>query len=167
MIVINNLIVPIIILFIIFYGYIHKVNIYESYLKGCSDGFKLILNIAPTIITMVFVINVFINSNIINIVFKNINLVSPKLISMALLRPISGNASLAVMQDIFKTMGPDSLTGFIASLLQGSTETTIYVIALYYGSVGIKKVGNTIKIGLVVDLIGIILAFLLGYLFYM
>lgn len=166
MILISNLIIPIIILFIIFYGYIKKQNVYEQFLEGCIEGFRLIIQISPTIISMIFVIEVFIRSNFINIVFKGFHLFSPHLFSMALMRPISGNASLGIMQDIFKSVGPDSFTGFIASLLQGSTETTIYVVALYYGSVGIKKVKNTIKIGLIVDLLGILLAFLFGYLFY-
>lgn len=166
MLFINNLIVPIIILFIIFYGYIHKINVYDSFLKGLTDGFKLIIDISPTIIAMIFVVNIFTKSNFVNLLFSSIKGISPNLFSMALLRPISGNASLGVMQDIFKIYGPDSLNGFIASLLQGSTETTIYVVALYFGSIGVKKVKNTIKIGLIVDLIGIILAFLLGYLFY-
>lgn len=166
MLFINNLIVPIIILFIIFYGYIHKINVYDSFLKGLTDGFKLIIDISPTIIAMIFVVNIFTKSNFVNLLFSSIKGISPNLFSMALLRPISGNASLGVMQDIFRIYGPDSLNGFIASLLQGSTETTIYVVALYFGSIGVKKVKNTIKIGLIVDLIGIILAFLLGYLFY-
>lgn len=166
MLFINNLIVPIIILFIIFYGYIHKINVYDSFLKGLTDGFKLIIDISPTIIAMIFVVNIFTKSNFVNLLFSSIKGISPNLFSMALLRPISGNASLGVMQDIFKIYGPDSLNGFVASLLQGSTETTIYVVALYFGSIGVKKVKNTIKIGLIVDLIGIILAFLLGYLFY-
>lgn len=166
MLFINNLIVPIIILFIIFYGYIHKINVYDSFLKGLTDGFKLIIDISPTIIAMIFVVNIFTKSNFVNLLFSSVKGISPNLFSMALLRPISGNASLGVMQDIFEIYGPDSLNGFIASLLQGSTETTIYVVALYFGSIGVKKVKNTIKIGLIVDLIGIILAFLLGYLFY-
>lgn len=166
MLFINNLIVPIIILFIIFYGYIHKINVYDSFLKGLTDGFKLIIDISPTIIAMIFVVNIFTKSNFVNLLFSSIKGISPNLFSMALLRPISGNASLGVMQDIFEIYGPDSLNGFIASLLQGSTETTIYVVALYFGSIGVKKVKNTIKIGLIVDLIGIMLAFLLGYLFY-
>lgn len=166
MIYINNLIVPIIILFIIFYGFFKKVNVYDTFLNGCIDGFKLMIDISPTIITIVFAIEIFVNSNIVEIVFKGFNLFSPHLISTAILRPISGNASLALMKDIFKLYGPDSLNGFIASLLQGSTETTFYVVALYYGTVKIKKYKNTLKIGLIVDLIGIILAFVLGYLFY-
>ena len=166
MLIINDFIVPIIILFIIFYAFKKRYNVYELFLNGCKEGFLLIIDIAPTVISMVFVINIFIKSNMINIFFKSFSLFSPQLVSMALLKPISGNASLGVMQDIFKLYGPDSFNGFMASILQGSTETTIYVIALYFGSVGIKKVRNTIKIGLIVDFLGILLSFLIGYLFY-
>lgn len=166
MLIINDFIVPIIILFIIFYAFKKRYNVYELFLNGCKEGFLLIIDIAPTVISMVFVINIFIKSNMINIFFKSFSLFSPQLVSMALLKPISGNASLGVMQDIFKLYGPDSFNGFMASILQGSTETTIYVIALYFGSIGIKKVRNTIKIGLIVDFLGILLSFLIGYLFY-
>lgn len=166
MMIINDILIPVIVFLILFYGFIKKVNVYDSFLSGCIDGFKLIIDISPTIITMIFVINIFLKSNFINVIFANLKLFSPHLISMSIFRPISGNASLGVMQEIFKIHGPDSFSGFMASLLQGSTETTIYVIALYYGSIGIKKIGNTLKIGLLVDFIGILLAFLLGYLFY-
>ena len=138
MLLINNLIIPTIIMFIMLYGYIKKINVYDAFLNGCID----------------------------EILFSGFNSFSPHLLSMALLRPISGNATLGVMQDIFKLYGPDSFNGFIASLLQGSTETTVYVIALYYGSIGVKKIRNTLKIGLIVDLFGILLAFLIGYFFY-
>ena len=166
MMFINDLIVPTIIILIIFFGYFKKINVYECFLDGCKDGFKIIIDITPTIITMIFVINVFVDSNIIDIIFNKFNLFSPHLISMSLLRPISGNASLGIIQEIFKLYGPDSFNGFMASLLQGSTETTIYVVALYYGSVGVKKIRNTLKIGLIVDFFGILLTFLLCYFIY-
>ena len=163
---INNFILPLIILVITFYGFIKKVNVYETFLEGCKDGFKIVIDIAPTIITMIFVITIFIKSNFIHYISKDIRIISPEIISMSLLRPISGSATLGLMEEIFLVYGPDSFNGFLASLLQGSTETTVYVVALYYGSIGIKNIKNTLKIGLIVDLFGILFAILLGFLFY-
>ena len=86
--------------------------------------------------------------------------------SMAFFRPISGNASLAIMNNIFENFGPDSLMGRLASTLQGSTDTTFYVLALYFGSVGIKKTRYALGVGLFADFIGIVMSFLLVYLFF-
>lgn len=166
MLLFNNLLIPVIIISIFLYGFYKKKNIYELFLDGTIEGFKLIINIAPTIITMIFVINIFIRSGFINLIFNKSGLVSNHLISMMILRPISGNASLGIMQEIFNVYTPDSFNGFMASILQGSTETTIYVVALYYGSIGIKKARDTLKIGLLVDFIGIILSLVVGYICY-
>ena len=85
---------------------------------------------------------------------------------MMFLRPVSGNATLGILSEIFNKYGPDSFNGLLGSLIQGSTETTIYVIALYYGSIGIKKIKGTLKIGLIVDLIGVLLGLILSYFFF-
>ena len=83
-----------------------------------------------------------------------------------LFRPISGNASLAILHSIFTKDGPDSLAGFIGSILQGATDTTFYVIALYFGSVGVRKIKSALGIGLIADAAGMITAIVLGLMFY-
>lgn len=163
---VSDYILPLISLFIIFYGFFHKVNVYDSFIKGVIEGFKVIIDIAPTVITMIFVIDLFLKSNITYYLFNKISFFKHEIISMMFLRPISGTATLGIMQQIFDKYGPDSSAGYLASLLQGSTETTVYVIALYFGSVNIKKIGNTLKIGLIVDLIGILFAIFFSYLFF-
>ena len=85
---------------------------------------------------------------------------------MVLFRPISGSASLAVLIDIFKNCGVDSLAGQMASIIQGSTDTTVYVITLYFSSVGIKKIRNSLSIGLIADIAGIGMAILLSLFFF-
>lgn len=85
---------------------------------------------------------------------------------MALLRPISGTATLAIMNDVFINFGPDSYIGRLASVLQGCTDTTIYVLALYFGSIGIKKTRYSLPVGLFADLVGITVAFLITMLFF-
>ena len=88
---------------------------------------------------------------------------APDIFPMALLRPISGSASMVIMTEIFSKFGPDSFMGMLASVLQGSTDTTFYVITLYFGSVGITKIRYALKAGLFADLIGIIASFIIVY----
>ena len=166
MIDINNIILPVIVLFIIFYGHLKHVDIYNSFLSGCMDGFNVIVDITPTIITIIFAIEILLKSNFLTYVFSGLNKFTPELISMMILRPISGNATLGILSDIYRKYGVDSYNGFLASLIQGSTETAIYVVALYYGSVGVKKIKNTLKIGLIVDFIGILLGILFASFFF-
>ena len=165
---ISKIIIPIFILFVVFYGFRKNVDIYDSFLNGAKEGLQICFNIFPSIIAMVFAINIFLDSNFIFnifIIFKNFN-IPIAIITMALLRPISGTATLAIMNDIFIKHSPDSYLGRLASILQGCTDTTIYVIALYYGSIGIKKIRYSLGVGLFADIIGITAAFLLAWLLY-
>ena len=162
----SKLIIPIFILVIIFSGLVKRINIYDSFLKGVKEGLITCFNIFPSIIAMVFAINIFLNSNFLSTFFSflkpllsNLNL-PIDIIPMAILRPISGTASLSIMNDIFIKYGPDSFVGKLASTIQGSTDTTIYVIALYYSSVKITKIKHTLINGLFADLIGIIVSFI-------
>ena len=164
---INNYILPVIALFIILYGFLKKNDVYSSFIDGAKEGFNVIIDIAPTVITMIFVIEIFLRSNFINIILGSLFHIKPEIISMIFLRPVSGNATLGILQNVFEKYGPDSYNGLLASLIQGSTETTIYVIALYFGSIGIKNVKSTLKIGLIVDFIGIIFGLLFAYIFFL
>ena len=155
---IGNIIVPLFVLFIIFYGIYKKVNIYDSFINGAKEGFITIYKIAPAIIALSFAINVFTGSNILKLLNFN-NPILTSILPMALLRPISGSASLIVMNDIFKNFGPDSYLGYLSSIIQGSTDTTIYVLALYFGSVKIKKTSHALYAGLFADFCGILSAF--------
>ena len=112
----------------------------------------------PSLLAMMFAINIILNSNLINIFsnfFSNIFNIPFEVIPMILLRPISSSSSLSILDSIFKNYGPDSTIGLLASVIQGSTDTTFYIISLYFGSIGIKKIGNTLKVCLLADLIGI------------
>ena len=170
--IVSKIILPIFILIIIFYGVKKNVNVYDTFLEGAKEGLVTTFNIFPAIIAMIFAINIFLDSNvlsfIINLVSKyigNIN-IPLEIIPMALLRPISGTASLAIMNDLFKSFGPDSFIGYLASILQGCTDTTIYVIALYFGSIKVTKIKHALWTGLFADLVGIIMAIILTNLFF-
>lgn len=170
--IISKIILPIFVIIIIFYGVKKKVNVYDVFLEGAKEGLMTTFNIFPAIIAMIFAINIFLDSNILGFVIK---LLSPmignisvplEIIPMALLRPISGTASLAIMNDIFKSFGPDSYIGRLASILQGCTDTTVYVIALYFGTVKINKIRHALWGGLFADVVGIIVAIILTNLFF-
>ncbi len=168
----SKIVIPVFIVFVVFYGFKKKINIYESFLEGAKEGLIISFNIFPSIIAMVFAINIFLDSNFVydvlgflNPLLKFIN-IPIEIMPMAILRPISGTASLAIMNDIFINYGPDSYIGRLASVLQGCTDTTIYVLALYFSSIGIKKIRYSLGVGLFADLVGITVAFLITMLFF-
>ena len=169
---ISIVILPLIVLIIIIYGYTKRINIYSSFINGSIEGLKTTLNIFPNILAMVFAVNILIKSGFINYISSFLNPIllkynlSTEIISMAIFRPISGTASLAIMNNIFSIFGPDSIMGRLASTIQGSTDTTFYVLALYFGSIGIKKTRYALGVGLFADLVGITASFLIVYLFF-
>ena len=161
---IANLLIPLIAMAVIIYGLYKKVNIYDSFINGVSEGLKMSLEIFPTIMAMVIAINIITSSGIINylteILSYPLSLIKfpSEILPIALLRPISSSASLIVMNDILKTYGPDSFLGMLASIIQGSTDTTIYILGMYFSSVGIKKITYSLIVGLLADLSCIIIA---------
>ena len=122
------------------------------------------LSIFPTIMAMVIAINLLISSNILLDLTKYLSgffsLIGfpTEILPIAILRPISSSASLVVMNDILKIHGPDSYLGYIASIIQGSTDTTIYILGMYFSLVGIKKIRYSLIVGLLADLICVIIA---------
>ena len=165
---ISNYILPIFILLIIVYALTKKVEIYSSFLDGLKEGLKLSISIIPSIIAMVFAVNIFLDSNFLTIIFSSLNKISipSEILAMSFLRPISGTATLAILSDIYTKYGPDSFFGNLASVIQGCTDTTIYVLALYFGSIKITKTRYALKVGLFADFIGILIAFILSFLLF-
>ena len=159
---ISNMIIPILVLLVIIYGIFKKVNVYDVFLKGASESFEMILNIFPTFLAMIFGVNIFLKSGIIGFLYKvlspifNIIKVPVEILPMMIMRPISGSSTLAILNNLFEQFGPDSLIGRLGSIIQGSTDTTFYVITLYFGSIGIKKIRYSLFAGLFADLVGII-----------
>ena len=169
---ISKIVIPLFVLFIIVYGVKKRVNVYDSFLEGAKEGLQLVFHIAPTVIAMVFAVNIFLDSNFIDgmlgflkPLFDLAN-IPIDILPMALLRPISGTASLAIMNNIFIHFGPDSYIGRLASTLQGCTDTTIYVLALYFGSIKVTKTRYSLPVGLFADLMGIIAAFVITFIFF-
>ena len=156
------------IMFIVIYGLFKRVNTFDAFGRGIENNFSTLKNIFPTIMVLIIAINVFVNSGIVEIIkdiFPN-TFFAPELLMQAFLRPISHSSALVMMIKTFESYGVDSLPGKIASILQGCNDTTIYIIALYFGSIKMTKIGKTLKIGLLNDLITFIFVFVLCYLFY-
>lgn len=170
---VTDFIMPLIALIIIVYGVKNKVQVYDAFIEGAKEGIETCIEIFPVLLTMIFAISILVNSNILNFVFSFLSPVFSKLnipsdiVPLMFLRPISGSSSLVLVNDIFAKFGPDSYIGRLASVLQGCTDTTIYVLSLYFGSVGIKKTRYALFNGLFADLVGIIASVILvNILFY-
>ena len=168
-----HFIIPGIVFLIVFYGFYKKIDVYEAFISGVKEGLSMALKIFPTMFAMVISIDVLIKSNALNALITLIEpiclrLSIPKeILPLAFIRPISGSSSLVLMSDLLKTYGPDSFIGRVASLIQGSTDTTIYIIGLYFSSIGIKKIKYSLIVGLLADLFAIILSILVvSYFFY-
>lgn len=169
----SKMLIPIFVILIIIYGLKKKVAIYDLFLEGAKEGLITTFNIFPAIIAMVFAINIFLNSHILETIFSfltpvlNLFNLPINILPMAFIRPISGTASLAIMNEIFQEFGPDSFAGRLASTIQGCTDTTIYVLALYFGSVKINKTRYALSTGLFADFIGIIASFIIVKIFFL
>lgn len=154
---------------IIVYGSIKKVNVYDTFIEGSKESFDLIFTMFPPLLAMIFGVNIFLKSGLIDILFnilKPIKFIPSEIFPMIILRPISGSASLATLNNILTTNSPDSISGLIASVIQGSTDTTFYVLTLYFGSIGINKIRYSLWAGLFADLMGIVSAIIIVNLFF-
>lgn len=163
MIYIGKYLLPGITLIIIIYGLYKKRPIYNDFMSGVEEGLQIIVNLFPTILAMVVSVSIFTKSGIINDLIKNISIpFFPKeVLPLAILRPISGSSSLMMLNNIMETYGVDSQAGLLAAIITGSTDTTIYIIGTYLGSIKIKKIRYALIVGLLADFACIIISKLL------
>lgn len=164
--IISSLLIPLTFLFALIVGIIKKVDIYSAFVNGAKDSLKTALNIFPAIVTLMIAIGIFRTSGLLDFttglfspILNFIN-VPKEILPIAILRPMSGSGGLAMLTDIIKNYGPDSKIGVMASVICGSTETTFYTVAVYFGSVGITNVRHTVKCALLADLVSIIMGIL-------
>lgn len=157
--------IPVIILLIVGYAFlIKKVKVYEVFCDGAKEGFTTAVRIIPFLVAMLVAIGVFRASGCIDIMIKFLDPVLSligmpgEVLPLAILRPLSGGGASGVMNDILITYGPDSLIGKIASTMMGSTETTFYVLAVYFGAVNIRKTRYAVSVGLLADIAGLLTA---------
>ena len=169
--------IPCVMLVIILWAAHNKVPMYESFVTGAKEGFSVAVMIIPYLVAILFVIKVFISSG----AFEDMKLIagwvmehvglgeytdSLDLMPLALTRPLTGSGARGLLVEIFDTHGPDSFLGNTATLMQGSTETTFYIITVYFGSIQVKKIRHTLPACLIADVAGIFTAIALGYLLY-
>ncbi len=155
---------PLVILIIIIEAIKNKIAVFDVFLKGATDGVEITLKIFPTLIGLFVAIGMLKDSGILDFITKVIspilNLIHfpGEVVPLALLRPISGSASMAVATNIIKNNGVDSFAGILASVIMGSTETTLYTIAVYTSSVKIKNTRGILIAALAADLTGILVS---------
>lgn len=155
---------PTIILIIILYGFLEKNKIYDIFLDGAKEGIKIVYNIFPTLIGLFVAVGALRNSGILDLI---INLISPiinylkipkEIMPLAILRPISGSAAMAIATDIMNNYGVDSKIGYITSVIMGSTETTLYTIVVYTSCVKIKNTRGILFAALIGDIVGMLVS---------
>ncbi len=161
---ISILAIPALILFIVIYGAIKKVKIYESFVEGAKEGFNVGVRIIPYLVAMLVAIGIFRAGGamelLARIIYPITNLIGmpAEALPMAIIRPLSGSGALGIMSEIIKTHGPDSLIARMVSVMMGSGETTFYVLAIYFGSVNITKTRQAVPAGIIADIVGILMS---------
>ena len=172
---VGNGLLLLIIVGIILGGAYKKISVFDAFIDGAKNGFEVIVKIIPYLVAMLVAIRVFRDSGamvyILNgltylIQLTGVNTEFIGALPVAIMKPLSGSGARGMMLDIFQTQGPDSFVGKLASIFQGSADTTFYIIALYFGSVGIKKIRYALWAGIFADLIGVVIAILIGYTFF-
>lgn len=169
--------IPLVMLIIILWGASKRVPMYEAFVTGAKEGFDVAVMIIPYLVAILFVIKVFMASGIFADLKAGLGWVmtaagmgayteSLDLIPMALIRPLSGSGAQGVLVDIFNTHGADSFVGLCASIMMGSTETTFYILTVYFGAVGVKKLRHTLPACLLADAAGIMTAVVVGYMLF-
>lgn len=160
--IISKLAIPLLILLFVGYGLFKRVKVYESFVDGAKEGFNIAVKIIPYLVAMLIAIGIFRAGGamdwLIYVLKPVTNLIGmpAEALPMALMRPLSGSGSLGLMTDIMKVHGPDSFIGILVSTFQGSTETTFYVLAVYFGAVNIKSTRHAVPVGLIADVAGIL-----------
>jgi spore maturation protein B len=164
--------IPCIIAIILLYGTIKKVPTYETFVEGGKEGVTIAVQLIPFLVGMLISISIFRASGALDFC---VDLMRPFLsrigvpsdiVPLAIIRPVSGSAALGIMTDLIKTHGPDSFIGRLASTMQGSTDTTLYVLTVYFGAVGIRKMGDALKVGLLADALSIIFSIIFVSVFF-
>lgn len=152
-----------------------RIDVYDTFIEGAKEGFQIAVTIIPYLVAMLVAIGVFRASGALEVMLDGIRALVLMLgldaqfvnaLPTAFMKPLSGSGARATMVETMQTFGADSFAGRVASIVQGSTETTFYVLAVYFGSVGIRHARHAVSCGLLADLAGIVTAILMGYVFF-
>lgn len=168
----SDWIVPLILLFVPLYAYYKGVSVYDEFIEGAKEGLLLTWNLLPFLMAMLSAVSIFIHGGGMAFLQK---ILSPfcdflgvpgEVLPLALMRPLSGSGSLGLTSALLTEYGPDSFVGRLASVMQGSTETTFYVLTVYFGAVAIKHFRYALWVGLIGDAVAFLAAFYLTVLFF-
>ncbi len=165
-------VVPVTVCIIIIFGLIRKVPVFDSFVAGAKEGISSTVSILPSLVGLIMAVTMLKASGALDMFSAFIAPLAeciglpPQTMPLALLRPISGSGSTAILTQIFADYGPDSFIGRVASVMMGSTETTFYAIAVYFGAVGIKKTRHAIPAALAADATGYLMSVLAVRLFF-
>ena len=161
------IVIVIYISFIILYGVIKKVNCYESFKNGVSSNYRILLDIFPNLLALVFAVEVFTNSGIIELFNQYVNLIKIpiEIVIQAFLKPICSSSALVMMLKVFNTYGTNSNLGLLSSIIQGCSDTTFYIVTLYFSCVKIKDYKYALKVGLLTDILTFIIVSLFFIIF--
>jgi len=159
--------IPVIVLIILVFGLIKRLRVYELFVEGAKEGFQVGVRIIPYLVAILAAIAIFCASGALDLlslalspIFKVIGF-PPEALPMALIRPLSGSGALGILSDLIHTYGAESFLGRLASVMMGSTETTFYILAVYLGSVGIRRSRHTLAACLIADAAGLGAAFII------
>ncbi len=173
--VVSNLFLMGVITFFIVMGLVKRSNVYDSFIDGAKDGFKTAITIIPYLVAILVAIGVFRASGAMDYMISGVSWAVESMgfnsdftgaLPTMLMKPLSGSGARGMMIDAMNSYGADSFVGRLSSVVQGSTDTTFYVVALYFGSVAIKRIRYTLTYSLIADFVGIIAAIILSYIFW-
>lgn len=168
LLILSKYAIPVIIGYIVLYGILHKVPVYESFLAGVEEGFRIVIDLAPTLIGLLVAVGIFRSSGCLALLCRiflpitNLFHIHPEIIPVAIVRMFSSSAATGMTLDIFKTFGPDSPIGNTVSILMSSTETIFYTISVYFLSVNVTKTRWTLAGALISSLVGFVVSILLA-----
>ncbi|MDL2234253.1 spore maturation protein [Ruminococcaceae bacterium OttesenSCG-928-L11] len=169
---IGSLIIPAVMAAILLYGLAQRVDIFDCFIEGAREGLGTAVSILPSLIALMTCVGIFKASGVLDVLTHALSPVAdvlhmPKeIIPLAILRPISGSGAMVIFNNILQQYGPDSYIGRVASVLEGSSETTFYTIAVYYGAIKLSRTRHTLAASLTADLTGFVMSALMVTLFF-
>ena len=167
-----ELVMPIFACAIVLFGLIKRVPVFDVFMSGAREGIRALYNIAPTIIGLMFAVSLLKSSGAIDVICNAVSPLAQKLgfpaeiVPMAMLRPVSGSGATALLINVFEDYGADSFAGRVASVLAGSSETTFYATAMYFGSVHVKNTRHTLPAALAADFTALVMSVVTVRLFF-
>lgn len=160
----SNWAIPTVVGLIVLWGWVRGVNVFDAFLNGARSGIGIAFKIIPALVALITAVGVFNASGALDLLTHALAPITElvgipaEVVPLALLRPISGSGAMVIFHDLLARFGPDSLIGRIASVMEGSTETTFYTIAVYYGATSIRRIRHTVSASVTADLTGFIMS---------